>query len=1380
MCTAIMVLVGALMLLINKLRGKKSSFTLKCPFGFLNRKSAPTTPPGTEPGLGWQEAFIDGSPEAEAAFIESAMTDINLVQGNNKKSARASGFSRAFHAKIQAGIANAEFRILPDLPEQLRTGLFQPGKAYPAKIRLSSAAGKDQPDTAKDLRGIGVRIDDVLDLLATNGSASHARDARQFVLFAKAMSGSKLLVLPRLIWSVGLFETVRMFRTVLRQVSRKTKSLTSETYFSRAPFAIGAYAVKFQLTPYESRESGVKPSASYLREDLVELVKQGPVVFAFQIQYFIDETRTPIEDGSVEWDSPLITIALLVIPQQDLSSQAAVEAQNAVEELQFNPWNVPADKSFTPLGSLNRARRLVYRASVALRTGTFLPFFNERSSMKNESKSGCPFGFGSAKTEGAKTDGETSTPSNGLWRPTSSRVGIGPVTYVIWNAFYWVMETLNRGLSRNPYRKVSWDKWPTSLGLMYLLAKIKFNRSNALTDPYDYATNDNKSYGAEPEAAKHGYTADGSWVLDNDNPQMGTPGTRFGSNIPPKKVRPDVEEMTPSSREVGKLRWRRLDENGKEITIPALILNDLSGGWIQFQFHNFGGNTMRDPVSQCPHLMKRDAKDNWPGGVAVIDRTSKDPTRVTDNGRPTILNEKVVSWVQGQIYGSNEDELNLLRSLEGGKMKVDDNLRLPEDPNKPGIDQTGFNNNYNPLLSLLHWLFVSEHNAIAEHYAFFNPKWDDETLFQMARKVNVAQIARIHTIQWTEDLLQHPTLQMGMHADWYGLLGQKAKMYLMRLSHRFPLVHKLLTPFRHNDTIWGMVGSKWEHHDGPFQLPKHFRMVYRLHEMVLGEREIIEPGTNRLLERVDLLNFIHSNTRPLVSKYGYEVLAWSFVKKSCGALTLHNLPRAMTQFQNQQDGTWTDIAERDIFRERTDGTGTYNEFRHSVGEPPVTSFMELTGGDAELARELEIKYEGDVDAVDAGIGILAEPKPDGFALGFCQFYQFVLNAPRRVKSNRHLTEGFTYAEYRQGMDWVEHGGGMLGAMKRHLPGISAQMEGVTRAFAPWKDTETFPLRQLDKAHEDTAKVFKTDLRSLVIAIAAAVAAVASGAMSMVLVVHLLVMLGIVPVCLTVRRMLAMRYMQLCWKKCYTDKRSFMFGTLTRAERSIERAARYGSLHALAVMVGSAGLALTLATSYPVLAVLLGALALSAAGTRKWSHAFAADAHVLFVALRNRMREGQAPIDPSTLTGATAIEKRSAFNAEVERCLRAGVRCEKRAYSAAGDVNEAEVELLFRSYAPGRDHLTAYDMRRMVEGDNVRDAAEGRGNWLTRWWHARSANKSNAELLHTYADMVVEEDKQLVPAISRKMVMAFYDGTAQAQVKREREEGDRDPSPAPRR
>lgn len=1378
MCTLIISLITLTALLLRRMFSRnpqtQPQAAPRCPFRFFSRKQESSVAPApTEPGLGWEEQYIDGSHAAETEFIASAVADIHKVQANNKKSAKAGSFKRAFHAKIQAGIRNAQLVVCQDIPAQLRVDWLQAGASYDTDIRFSNAAGSIKPDTAGDLRGIALSVNTVLGahhLLATNGSASHARDARQFIEFAKAVSGNKLLLLPRLLWNIGLFETIRIFRTVIRQTRRKVQSLTTETYFSRSAFAFGKYAVKFQLTPCSSPEASVERTDSFLRADLVERLKKGPVVFNLQVQFFANEKDTPIEDGSVEWNTPLITIAQLVIPQQDLDSQEAAAAQQAVEDFEFNPWNTTP--GFRPLGSLNRARRPVYRASVELRKG--LVGVGEHSCQprgpmdekKSTQGSGCPFGFGGGKS--ANAEGK-------IWRPKSRRVGIGPVQYVLWNMFYWVLETINRGLSRNPWRKVTWDQWPPMLAQLYLLAKIKYNRSNALTDPYDYATNDVKDMGPEPEEAKHHYTADGSWVLDNDDPQMGTPGTRFGSNIPPKKVRPDVENMTPSARDVGKLRWRRLDENGKEITIPAMILNDLAGGWIQFEFHNFGGNTKRDPIGQCPHLMARDPQDNWPGNVARIDRTSKDHTRITDNGRPTVINEKTVAWVQGQIYGSNEAEQHGLRSFAGGKFKLDADLRLPEDPAKAGIDMTGFNNNYNPLLSFLHWLFVQEHNAIADHYAYFHPDWNDEKLFQMARKVNVAQIARIHTIQWTEDLLQHPALQIGMHADWYGFLGQRLKMYLMRLANRSKLAAKFVKLLQANDFIWGMAGSRWEHHDGPFQVPKHFRMVYRLHEMVLSEREIIEPGTDRLLERVDLLNFIHSNTRPLVSKYGYEVLAYSFVKKSCGALTLHNFPRALTRFQNQQDGELTDLAERDIFRERTDGTGTYNEFRQSVGEPPVTSFMELTGGDAEMARELERVYAGDVDAVDAGIGILVEPKPAGFALGFCQFYQFVLNAPRRVKSNRHLTEGFTYAEYLEGMDWVEHGGGMLAAMSRHLPGIRAQMEGVTRAFAPWKDTETFPHRQLQETHTATANVFKADLRTFGLAVLAGIAGVVGGAVSLWTALVLVACVVVIPMALTVRRMLAMRYMQLCWKKCYTDKRGFMFDTLTRAEDSINRAAHFGSLHALAVMLGSIGLGVYFAGTHPLVAVLLGLVALSAISIRKWSRTFAARAQVLKIALRNRMREGQPPIPVESLNGNSAYEKRHCYNGSVPNKVKATAGADARIYLPNGEVDADEFELMFRTYAPGRDYLTAYDFARMVEGNSIRDAREGRGYWLSRLAARIEAVQRSHELLHIFADMIVEEDKKLVPAISKEMLLNFYLGIAQAQVKLEREEGENDPA-----
>ena len=79
------------------------------------------------------------------------------------------------------------------------------------------------------MRGLAVRIKlSDHDLLAANFPVSHAGDARQFVAFAPAIAGSKLLLLPRLCFSVGPFETIRMFRNVLAASRKKTRSLALE------------------------------------------------------------------------------------------------------------------------------------------------------------------------------------------------------------------------------------------------------------------------------------------------------------------------------------------------------------------------------------------------------------------------------------------------------------------------------------------------------------------------------------------------------------------------------------------------------------------------------------------------------------------------------------------------------------------------------------------------------------------------------------------------------------------------------------------------------------------------------------------------------------------------------------------------------------------------------------------------------------------------------------------------------------------------------------------------------------------------------------------------------------------------------------------------
>jgi hypothetical protein len=97
----------------------------------------------------------------------------------------------------------------------------------------------------------------------------------------------------------------------------------------------------------------------------------------------------------------------------------------------------------------------------------------------------------------------------------------------------------------------------------------------------------------------------------------------------------------------------------------------------------------------------------------------------------------------------------------------------------------------------------------------------------------------------------------------------------------------------------------------------------------------------------------------------------------------------------------------------------------------------------------------------------------------------------------------------------------------------------------------------------------------------------------------------------------------------------------------------------------------------------------------------------------------------------------------------------------------EFDIMFRQYAPGRDYMTAYDMARMREWNQWRDAQEGRGNVLTRTLGRFAAKRRADQLIELYADRVVAEDNKLVPAVSRDMMLRVYQGSAQADVSRER-------------
>ncbi len=575
-------------------------------------------------------------------------------------------------------------------------------------------------------------------------------------------------------------------------------------------------------------------------------------------------------------------------------------------------------------------------------------------------------------------------------------------------------------------RRFGWDKLRLPLAIFTLAGVRDRLRAENLHDTGVPAE------GGTPTAAEQAYrTADGRWN-DLDHPSMGAAQTPFGRNVPPAENRPETEPRlsTPDPRLVSRTLLTR------DQFLPATTLNVLAGAWLQFEIHDWFRH-VTDPETPY-HLPPSDGHPQLE--ELLIDRTE----RTAVEGR--FVSDDTHWWDGSQIYGSDEIKRKLLR--DGEHLRVDQGT-IPAELTAH-MDFRGAHAGFWAGWVMLHSLFALEHNAICEHLRREEKRaWTEDELFETARLINVALMAKIHTTEWTPAIIAHPTTQTGMRMNWWGI-SERLKRSRGRVTK--------------NEVLNGIPGSPTDHHGAPYCLTEEFVAVYRMHPLIPDEYvfHFLDDRTPPRTMEMGQLRAGHAI--PVVRELGMPNVLHSFGVAHPGAITLHNFPRALQEFtpfdsgdpadvrnggrpKGQGDRT-VDLAAVDIFRNRERGVPRYNDFREAFHKRRLRSFEELTSNPAWV-KEIREVYENDLDAVDVMIGLYAEDLPAGFGFSDTAFRVFLLMASRRLKSDRFFTKHYDEEHYtRAGLRWIDDNS-MKSVLLRHYPELEPSLGPVENAFTPW-------------------------------------------------------------------------------------------------------------------------------------------------------------------------------------------------------------------------------------------------------------------------------------------------------------------------------------------
>ena len=335
--------------------------------------------------------------------------------------------------------------------------------------------------------------------------------------------------------------------------------------------------------------------------------------------------------------------------------------------------------------------------------------------------------------------------------------------------------------------------------------------------------------------------------------------------------------------------------------------------------------------------------------VIAFNRALFDQATGTDASNPRQQENEITSWLDGSmVYGSDDDRNAALRVSGTPLLKTSNGDLLPFNTDALS-NANGFVTTPESLflagdvrvneqlgLTVMHTLFVREHNRIAAKLLNANPTADQDAVFEATRRLVIAKIQVITYEEWLPALLGPNAL------DLYSGYDETVNPTIFNefSAAAFRLGHSML-----NEQLLRLDAAGDEITDGHVDLKSAFF-----------------TGPSILTSETDLDPIL----RGLATQLHQEI----------DAKVIDDIRNFL--FGLPGSGGF-DLASLNIQRGRDHGVPGYNDMREAMGLSRVTQFGQITS-DGELAEALFETY-GSVNDIDLWVGGLSEDAVAGSQLG---------------------------------------------------------------------------------------------------------------------------------------------------------------------------------------------------------------------------------------------------------------------------------------------------------------------------------------------------------------------------------------------------------------